>query len=260
MSDYSKELAVAKNLALRAGDIMRRYFEQGVAVTQKQDGSPVTQADIEINKLVIEEITKNFGDIVVGEEESTGNYGMGRRWICDPIDGTRAFTLGLPFAMFSLALVVDGAPAVAVAYDPFLNRLYEATQSGGSFCNEKPIHVSSQELSGGNIAVSSSPIKVWRDKTYATLLNNLSNAGVQFGSFHGSVYKGCLVARGNFVGYLERGIHAHDVAATDLIVREAGGMVTGFDGKRLDFSKPFRGAVMSNAVAHEKLLTCAQEK
>lgn len=260
MSDYSKELTAAKSIAKQAGVIMRRYFDAGVASTQKQDGSPVTAADIEINKLVIEEITKNFGDVVVGEEESTGDYGMGRRWICDPIDGTRAFTWGLPFAMFSLALVIDGTPTVAVAYDPFLNRLYEATQGGGSFCNGTALHVSTKELSSGNIAVSSSPVKVLQDKTYAALLNNLIEAGAQLGSFNGSVYKGCLVARGNFVGYLERGIHAHDVAATDLIVREAGGMVTGFDGKRLDYSKPFRGAVMSNGVAHEKLLACAQEK
>ena|SRR3989344_2868092 len=147
MSDYSKELAAARGIAQKAGVIMRTYFEESdLLVERKEDDSPLTKADLEINQLVIRELNGEFDDGIVGEEESTAEYGMGRRWICDPIDGTRAFTWGVPTAMFSLGLAVDGVPVVGVAYDPFLDRLYEAAQGRGSYCNGISMHVSSKGI------------------------------------------------------------------------------------------------------------------
>ena len=70
----------------------------------------------------------------------------------------------------------------------------------------------------------------------------------------GAVYKACLVACGKIEGYIEVGANAHDVAAIDLILVEAGGLVTGLDGKMLDYQKPFKGAVISNKVVHQELV------
>ncbi len=106
---YTQELDVAKKISKQSGTIMLEYFDGDQQRKMKQDGSPVTVADTAINAMVIAELSKAFpGDIVIGEEESTGGYGLGRRWFCDPIDGTKAFTWGVPTAMFSLGLVVDG--------------------------------------------------------------------------------------------------------------------------------------------------------
>src|SRR5579859_356933 len=91
----AEELAFEKKLAEEAGEIMLRFFDGEQQKHIKEDNTPVTIADTKINEMVIEEITKRFPrDIVVGEEKSTGIYGVGRRWICDPIDGTAAYIVG----------------------------------------------------------------------------------------------------------------------------------------------------------------------
>ena len=258
MADCSQELAAAKDIARQAGVIMRKYFDDAI-VERKADDSPVTKADLEINRLVIEELSKQFNDGIVSEEESTAEYGMGRRWICDPIDGTRAFTWGVPTAMFSLGFVVDGVSVMGVAYDPFLDRLYEATAGGGSFCNGKPIHVSSIGISGGSVAISGSPERALESPSQAALITNLLGKKARLVGFSGSVYRACLVARGKLVGYVEKDINAHDLAAVEVIIKEAGGMLTDFDGKPLNYSKAFKGAVISNTVTHSDLLSCVKD-
>lgn len=258
MQDWSKELNVAKDIAKQAGVIARKYFKDDTPVDRKADDSPVTKADIEINRLVIEELSKHFNDGIVGEEESTAEYGAGRRWICDPIDGTRAFTWGVPTAMFSLGFVIDGVPTVGVAYDPFLDKLYEAVSGAGSFCNEQPIRVSSTGISGASIGISASPERVLQNPSQANLLTRLVEKKARLVGFSGSVYRACLVARGRLAGYVEKDINTHDLAAVHVIITEAGGKLTDFDGKPLDYSKAFKGAVISNGVTHDDLLECVQ--
>jgi fructose-1,6-bisphosphatase/inositol monophosphatase family enzyme len=252
-TSYRKELAVAKKIARKAGIVMRKYFFEGDQRVQiKEDNSPVTIADTKINRLVIEELANHFDDGVIGEEESTAQYGMGRRWFCDPIDGTKAFVCGIPTATFSLGLVVDGVPVLGVVYDPFLDMLYEGVKGAGSYCNGKRLHVSGKKLVGEYVAVTGSVARLVGGFNKAA--KKLLKEKVLLATSNGAVYKSCLVARGKFVGYAEPGVNGHDMAAVQVIVEEAGGRVTGFDGKRLDYTRPFRGAVVSNKTVHKKLL------
>lgn len=251
MHPYETELTLAKEIAQKAGVIMRQYFRTENGREEKADGSPVTLADKAINRMVIKEIQKHFSDIVIGEEESTGEYGMGRRWICDPIDGTKAYVWGVPTAMFSLGFVVDGVPMLGVAYDPFLNHLYEAVRGGGSFCDGKSIHVSTSPLSGGYVALTSSPRKIIALTSSVTYLHE---HGAKTATFSGAVYKMCLVAQGSLVGYFEAGVNAHDTAAGHVIVEEAGGRASAYDGTPLLYSHPFKAAVFSNGIVHSELL------
>lgn len=255
MHPYESEAAAARDIARAAGDIIRRYFRTENGLTHKDDGSPVTQADIEVNRLVIAEIQARFGDVVIGEEESTGEYGAGRRWFCDPIDGTKGYVWGTPTAMFSLALVVDGVSQIGVAYDPFLNHLFEGVRGHNSTCDGAPIHVSSGDMHSGHIALASDPMRVVDD---APVLARLAAQGARFGTFSGAVYKMTLIARGSLIGYFEKGLDAHDVAAAQVIIEGAGGKVTAYDGSPLDYRHPFRGAVASNGVIHSGLIAALQ--
>jgi myo-inositol-1(or 4)-monophosphatase len=160
--------------------------------------------------------------------------------------------------MFSLGLAIDGVPVLGVTYDPFLDRLYEAVTGKGSYCNDKLMHVSSLKISGASVGVSSSTEKVLQNPSQAALITNLLDRGARLASFSGSVYRACLVARGKLAGYVEKDINTHDLAAVEVIVKEAGGMVTGFDGKPLDYSQAFKGAVISNTVTHADLLACVK--
>ena len=251
-----KELAIAKDIARKASSIMLEYFDGEQRMESKADNSPVTIADTMINRLVIEELQKDFNDVIIGEEESTGEYGMGRRWICDPIDGTKAYTWGVPTAMFSLALAVDGVPVLGVAYDPFLDRMYEARKGSGSFCNGTKLSVSSKGIAEGYTAISSSVYKIVH-KPEAVLA--LEQKGAQLSSFSGAVYKMCLVARGRMLGYADPKLNAHDIAASHVIVEEAGGRVTDIHGQTLDYSKPITSAILSNGVIHEDLIECYKD-
>lgn len=253
--EYSKEIKAAKRIALQAGEIILRYFDEEQGVEIKEDNSPVTKADLLVNELVIAELSKTFPqDGVIGEEESTTIYGQGRKWLCDPIDGTAGYIWGTPTAMFSLALVIDGEPVIGVVYDAFLKRMYVGVVGGGSYCNEKILKVSEKGLKGGHVAVTAS---VTRLKTL-NYVSNLQKLGVHLPVFSGAVYKSCLVAKGKFEGYIEGSVSAHDMAAVQVIVEEAGGNVTDTKGQRLDYSKPFKGAIVSNGRVHEELISAVR--
>ncbi len=252
MNEYKKELKIAKDIAREAGPIMLKYFEEDQQVEIKEDNSQVTIADKLINSLVIERLKNAFPeDGVIGEEESNTEYGMGRKWFCDPIDGTMAFIWGTPTSMFSLSLVVDGTPVLGVAYDPFLNKLYEGVIKQGSFCNDIPLKVSGKSLENGLVVVTSNIKKILKRPNH---LINLSETGVRFATFSGAVYKACLVAKGKAEAYIEEGVNAHDMAAVHVIIEEAGGKITGLKGEKLDYTKPFKGAVTSNGIIHDEIL------
>lgn len=250
---YEAELKVAKDVAKKAGGIMLEYFDADQRLDHKDDGSVVTIADKKINSMVIEELTKNFDDGVIGEEESTAEYGPGRKWICDPIDGTKAFVIGVPTSTFSLALVIDGSPALGVVYDPFLDRLYWGIKDHGSYCNGKKLEVSENDLDGHYVGVSSDNAGLVEG---VDVIKRLLKTGAKLDTTHGAVYKSCLVAHGRTVGYMEPRVNPHDVAAIHLLVEEAGGKVTGYGGEELDYSKNFRGVLVSNGKVHESLLSC----
>ncbi|MCW1888772.1 MAG: inositol monophosphatase [Candidatus Moranbacteria bacterium] len=252
VNSWHKELETAKSIAYEAGTIMRQYFHDGQEKEWKDDGTPVTIADVAINRLVIERISEAFPDDgVIGEEESNAGYGMGRKWFCDPIDGTKAYTWGVATAMFSLGLVVDGVPVVGVAYNPFIDTLYAAAKGQGAHCNGKPIQVSQKELHVGTIALTSNLEKL---RGQNTLFEHLVQKNIRTASFSGGVCKCVLVASGRFEGYVEEMLGAYDIAASQVIIEEAGGMVTDLEGGALQYLKPFRGAVASNGIGHSELI------
>jgi myo-inositol-1(or 4)-monophosphatase len=253
MNNYESELAFAMETARTAGQTMRQYFDGGQEREIKEDGSPVTIADKLINHFVIEALAQHLpADGLIGEEESTTTYGGGRKWFCDPIDGTIAYTWSVPTSMFSLGLVIDGQPVLGVVYDPYLDRLYHGIKGQGSYCNNEPLHVSTGGLDGNIVAITSDIKKAASGNI--PYLQGLVESKAYLACFSGAVYKASLVARGRFVGYIEQGVNAHDMAAVQVIVEEAGGMLTGMDGTPLEYSKPFKGAVVSNGIVHDELL------
>ncbi len=250
---YTAELNEAKRIAELAGTIMRHYFDGDQQREIKHDGTPLTIADTTINRMVVEELAAPFpNDVVIGEEGSTGEYGQGRRqWFCDPIDGTKAFTWGVPTAMFSLALVVDGAPVLGVCYEPMLDRLYWAVTGQGAFCNGQRIHVNDQTLKTGILGTISSHFRIRNEAPY---FNELLKRRVDMAAFSGAVAKCMRVAEGRFVGYIEELLNAHDIAASQVIVEEAGGKITDLNGETLDYTQPFKGAIASNGRIHDELV------
>lgn len=251
MNTYEKELEVAKSLAREAGVIMLQYFDADQKIEIKADNSLVTIADKLINSLVIDRLAILFPDDgVIGEEESNTEYGPGRKWFCDPIDGTAGYVWGVPTAMFSLALVVDGKPAIGVAYDPFLDRMYVGKIGTKSLCNDKPISVSGLNFKSGIFAVSSNVKSLSKTKYFSRMIED----NVSFACLSGMVYKTCLIAKGKLIGGVLSGADAYDVAAVQVILEGAGGKISSLEGKELDYSRPFKGAIVSNKIVHNQII------
>ena len=137
MEEY---LEFAKQIAMKAGQIMLKYFKDDNGANYKFDQTIVTKADIEINHYLIQQVKETYPTHTVdGEEEQFGKSKY--VWVCDPVDGTAMYARHIPVAVFSLALVIDGVPNVGVVYDPFTDNLYTAIKGKGALKNGMKIQV-----------------------------------------------------------------------------------------------------------------------
>lgn len=254
MNHTDHELMVfAVDLAREAGNIMHKYFlRDDKHVEIKSDKTVVSAADLEINELLIKRVQEHFPDHGVLGEEEQWYPERSELWVCDPIDGTDAFITGIPVAMFSLAFVVAGEPRVAVAFDPFQDKLYSAVKAGGALCNSEPIHVSQhKQLKKAKIGTVASMATIVRGQD---VFRALLDAGVIGRAAPGAVFQGSLVATGKMDAYLFPGPGAHDIAAIKLIVEEAGGRVTDIYGKAQSYNTAIKGAIVSNGKIHEAIV------
>ncbi len=250
------ELNFARSLAQKAGLIMVDLFAQ-VDGSVKTDGTIVTEADMRINRMVIDAVKTSYPDYsVLGEEESymsSQNLGI---WVCDPIDGTLPYSLGVPTSVFSLSLLDgNGMPIVAVVYDPFLEKIYWATKNGGAFENGLPLQVSStkglKKALIGNSGRSSTIVDAPRFKAY--LYAHCHRPVV----LHSFIYEAMLVASGKIAATVMTGSGAYDAASVKLIVEEAGGKVTDLFGEEQRYDRQIKGAIASNSSIHQEIVAIA---
>ncbi|HLB60021.1 MAG TPA: inositol monophosphatase [Patescibacteria group bacterium] len=248
-------LSFATSLARRAGAVIQKNFKTGMKKQWKPDDTPVTETDLSINQMVIREVRKAYPDhSVLAEEGSDLKKGAQYVWVCDPIDGTIPFSHGIPTCVFSLALVKDGVPVVAVVYDPFMDRLFTAEKGNGAKLNGKTIHVSpAKTLKNAVVGV-----RVWKFFQRFDFPDAMHNLDHQYDvipiNLMSVIYEGVLVACGELAATFYQHVYAHDVAALKLIVEEAGGKVTDLFGNEQRYDGKIKGAVISNGWVHEKLV------
>lgn len=244
------ELAFALALADEADAIALRFFRQDPQVATKADGTLVTEADHEIERTLRARLQRRFPDhAVLGEE--AGMEGQAGRpcWVIDPIDGTNNFAWGIPIFASLIALQLDGVTQVGVVSAPALRERYDAATGEGARMNGSPIHVSSTghlQESRINFASWAGWVEAGLDGQWGSVLTRCRRAR-GFGDFWGHM----LVARGAAEAMAEPDLQPWDVAALEVIVREAGGRLTHFDGK------PFAGrgsCLTSNGALHDAIL------
>ena len=237
MLDYVK---FATKIAKHAGKVMRKYFQQTNISSYKVDRTIVTKADIEINNYLIAMVKKYYpSHCVDGEENSFGKSEY--VWVCDPVDGTAMYARGVPVAVFSLALVVNGESQIGVVYDPWLDNLYVAQKGKGAFKNGKKISVSDIKIGQKECMAN---FDMWVDCEFdmVAILEKLKKSNYFVGV--GSVIRaGLLVAEGHFAYALFPGTkHKNcDIAAINVIIKEAGGKVTDFYGKEQRYDRDING-------------------
>lgn len=261
---YNKELEFAKQLAKEAGEIMLRYFRaDDIGTSWKYDSSPLTQADTEINALVIKRVKELFPKhAVIGEEESL-TIEADYIWLVDPVDGTLNYSAGLPLATFSLALVdkSDGQPVIGVIYDPFCGRLWEATKEhvlmNGETCKVSTIDLPSKkaiiDLSGLGYQPGKHIIEP------ISLVGRLAKAGFRITIHQSIAICSALVASGELVANIVNVNTPEDIAAVKLIVEQAGGRVTDLHGNEQRYDRPIKGAIVSNGLLHNTIVSVCKD-
>lgn len=252
MNDTSY-LETARGLAKDAGKIMRENFTLSMKKEWKDDHSPITKTDLDINALVLKEIKHAYPDhSILAEEGDDFSESHEHVWICDPVDGTHNFCHGIPTATFALALVQNGKPVLSVIYDPFLDRLFSAEKGKGADLNGKPIHVSSAaSLNRTMVGMG----KMMGVRNFIPVYEALREHGVRTITGLSIHYMTMLVACGEFSISMFGGTSAHDMTAGTILIEEAGGKATDLFGKTPErYDRDMDGQVCSNGLLHTELL------
>jgi myo-inositol-1(or 4)-monophosphatase len=254
--DLDRARTLAVDIAREAGALLRGKLG-AVTVDFKSTVDLVTDADRASEALIAARISSVFPDhALVGEEGTRGPTGdidrRGYSWIFDPLDGTTNYAHGYPHFAVSIALEQAGETLIGVVYDPMRDELFEATRGGGATLNGAPMGVSSTaELIRSLLATGFSYDLTARAENLA-MWNAFLNICQGTRRDGAAALNLTYVAAGRLDGFWERPLNPWDIAAGALIVKEAGGAVSAFDGGMFD---PFdREVVASNSVIHNVML------
>lgn len=249
---FSDEMSFATDLALTAGTIVTEQFGQHTETDWKQDNTPVTQADIDINELVIREVQDRFPDHGVLGEEVSYEPNRERIWVVDPIDGTQPYSLGVPISTFCISLVVNNEPVIGVIYDPFMKRMYKGVKGEGSYMNSERLNVAPADELNQNYVVMSSRMG---GKFISTgqALDRIVEAGGKVFNFRSIAYGCMLVATGGAIAAIAGYLKPWDAAATIVILEEAGATITDLTGAPVTYDQNVNGLLVSNGNVHQKL-------
>ena len=255
-SPYAEDLALALELADRADGItLNRFQSADLQIESKPDMTPVSDADVACEEMLREQLGgARHNDAILGEEMGGTPQFSGRQWVIDPIDGTKNYVRGVPAWATLIALLVDGEPVVGVVSAPALGRRWYAAKDHGAFrrvfdAEPDPLSVSAvADLADASMSFSS--LEGWRERGQLDNFLALSEQTWRLRGF-GDFWSYCLVAEGAVDIAAEPEVSLWDLAALDIIVREAGGVVTSLD----DAKGPHDGsAVATNGHLHEAVL------
>ncbi len=233
--EWRSRYNLAVEAARRAGDFAKTIYDAtfqdraALEVIVKADASPVTLADRGAEELIRKLIGQHFpGDGFLGEEFGDQPSSTGFRWIIDPIDGTKSFVRHVPIWGTLLGLEYRGEQIAGVVYIPVFRQMYRALRGDGAYLDDLRIRVSDTPTLAESILCYSSIGWFTRAGRQETFLKLYQQTGRQrgYGDFFGFV----LVAQGSADLMVEHGVNAWDVAATKVLVEEAGGMFTDWDG------------------------------
>jgi histidinol-phosphatase len=224
-----RALAAAVDAARAAGKIALGYYHGGFEVTLKPDLTPVTQADREAEQAIVGILQQAFPDVGVLGEEFGAQGPRERRWIIDPIDGTKNFVRHIPIWATLLALEDDGEIVAGVIHNPAAGELYAARRGGGVQRNGEPVRASDVSELGAAYLIHAGLNIVRQGKQWEGFLRLVDATDRQrgFGDYMGYG----LVADGRAEIYAEAGLKPWDLAPCKIIVEEAGGRFTDWDGR-----------------------------
>ncbi|SPE33986.1 Histidinol-phosphate phosphatase [Candidatus Sulfopaludibacter sp. SbA6] len=229
--NYQRELEFARRVAVAAGDNAKHIRASGITAETKPDASPVTIADKENERLIREAIEREFPDDgILGEEGSSKAGSSSRRWIIDPIDGTRDFVRGNRFWCVLIAIEEADESLAGVAHFPMLDETYWAARGSGSYLNQERLYVSAIDSIDACV-FSPDGLHLIQARPYLPRVTELMQRSWAVRSYGGAL-DACLLAAGKAEIWFEPKVEVWDLAALKLIIEEAGGAFFALDGSR----------------------------
>jgi myo-inositol-1(or 4)-monophosphatase len=217
-------LVFAVKLALQTGNLLRRFYNPaGIHASSKPDQTVVTEADLAADKLITNAIREKYPqDEIISEESSHYLANIASPiWIIDPLDGTTNFSLGLSIWGVSIARLIDGYPDLGVLYFPMINELYTASRGSGASLNNKSIFVRAPD--------PTQPMSFFACCSRSFRLYNIS-IPYKPRIMGSGAYTFCMVARGSALLGFDAAPKIWDLAVAWLLVEEAGGKISAFEG------------------------------
>jgi len=244
-----------KKAALEAGQLMKARFNSGFRVDNKDGVNDlVTEVDHASEKLIMEIIRNEFPDhFILSEEVGEIKMDSAYKWIIDPIDGTVNYANGIPICCVSIGVEHEGKMIMGAVFNPFMDEFFFAERGAGAYLNEQRIRVSDKDNVSHSCLVTGFPY------TYLDLPNGplevfgrFIRKGIPVRRLGSAAIDLCWVAAGRFDGFYEHKLNAWDSAAGFLLVEEAGGKVTDFEG---NYYSPYQPHIVAtNGKIHDELL------
>ena len=249
---------VAEAAARAGGAVLMRVLREDIDLEigyKDARANLVTAADRESQRAVAETILTAFpGHAIDGEEGTAGNLDAADVWYVDPLDGTTNFTHGLPFFCVSVALRSSNQTVAGAVYDPLHDEMFVAPLGGGTTLNGIPVGVSDiARLDRALVVAQAQTVDVDEIGAYARLVEQLMSVSGGVRSLGSPALTLCAIAAGRLEGYCEYTMDAWDILAGQLILSEAGGMLTLFDGQP-HLTADRADVVASNGYIHAELI------
>lgn len=260
MKEYKDFKKIAIQAALKAGDILNKNRGRVKKVDYKGKINIVTEIDLLSEKTILKIIKKNFPDhSILTEESKEQKRDSIYRWIIDPLDGTTNYAHDFPSYCISLALEKEGKVILGVVYNPLLEELFTAEIGKGAFlfeecfANRRRIRVSSTKDLSRSFLATGFPYDIRESRI--TNLDHFANFAVRSLAIRragSAALDLCYLAMGRFDGFWELKLSPWDTAAATLLVQEAGGKVTDFEGKK--YSIYSKHILATNGRMHQQMI------
>jgi myo-inositol-1(or 4)-monophosphatase len=252
-------LAAATQAVLRAGAIQTSRLGQEIGIRHKGEIDIVTEVDRACEEAIVGVIRERFPDHdIVTEETDLGRTDSRFVWFTDPLDGTTNYAHGYPFFCSSVALTVSGEVVASAVYDPVKEELFTAEQGGGSYVNGRRLRVSSASELVRSLLVTGFPYDVHTDvDSKLRLFNRFMGKARAVRRDGAAALDLCYIAAGRYDGFWEERLQPWDMMAGKLIVHEAGGRVSRFDGAPIGLAAD--ELLATNGVLHERMLAVLAE-
>lgn len=249
-------LKVAKQAATEGGKIILKYSGKDLHKNIKHEDPTdyATKADLEAEKTIVKILTTSFPNHnLIAEEEAKIDQKSKFTWVIDPLDGSISFGSGVPYFSVSIGLLEGGKPILGVVYNVSFKQLYWAQKGQGAYLNGKAIQVSQKKSLKESVGSLDFGHNVKRQQKLDLYVNKLITKIGYIYSFGSAVASLGMIAEGVLDLYIN---HAFpwDFAAGTVIVKEAGGMVTDFEGNEPDLTKDRLNIVASNGLIHDEIL------